>query len=269
VARVVPAVDRAFAILALLRRRGPLSVPQIAAGLRLPRSTVHELVQTLTGLGAIAPAPEGHNRFTLGLLLHELGSAYLSEVDLAREGQRVAGSVAASCGETVHLASLDGVEVVYIAKVDSVHAVRMVSAVGRRLPAHCTAVGKVLLASLPDEELTRRLGGEHGRLPAMTPNSITDLRALRAALWRVRLDGIALDDCESNLDVRCVAAPVYGHQGDVVAAMSISVPISRTAADWPGQLAELVRGGARELSRRLGHEGARAEALAAAQRRGW
>jgi IclR family transcriptional regulator, KDG regulon repressor len=252
--RSTPAVARAFAILDLIKREGPLTVREVAAQLVLPRSTVHELMHTLATLRAIAPADGTSGRFTLGLLLHELGSAYLSEVDVAREGQRVAETVAEACGETVHVAILDGVDVVYLAKVDSIHAVRMVSAVGRRLPAHCTGVGKALLSGLSDEEVARRFGGDGASIPAMTQNSITTVAALRYALAEVRRRGYAIDDCESNRDVRCVAAPVHDHSGTVVAAMSISVPISRTVEDWPGRLGELVRDGARELSRRLGLE---------------
>jgi DNA-binding IclR family transcriptional regulator len=251
--RVTPAVTRAFAILRLIRHRGPLTVREIAGELELPRSSVHELVHTLVELGALALTADGTGRFTLHLLLHELGSAYLAQVDVAREGQRVAEMVAEACGETVHLATLDGVEVVYLAKVDSIHAVRMVSAVGRRVPAHCTGVGKVLLSGLSDDELARRFGGGRTRLPAMTPNSLTGLAELREALSRVRALGHALDDCESNRDVRCVAAPVYDGSGAMVAAMSISVPTIRTGDDWPGGLEHLVRDGAREVSRRLGH----------------
>src|SRR5262249_61106386 len=111
---------------------------------------------------------------------------------------RVGGRVAGGCGETVHLGTLDGVEVVYLAKVDSIHAVRMVSAVGRRLPAHCTGVGKALLSGLPADELARRYGGEDAALPAMTPHSVTTLAALRGPLAAVRRRGHAIDDCESN-----------------------------------------------------------------------
>lgn len=250
--RTTPAVLRAFAILSLIRQGGPLTVREAAAGLGLPRSSVHELMHTLAELGAIGPADAGSGRYTLGLLLHELGSAYLSEVDVAREGHQAVEKVASACGETVHLATLDGVEVVYLAKVDSIHAVRMVSAVGRRLPAHCTGVGKALLSGLDDAELARRFGGDDASLPAMTAHSIPTLAALREALAEVRRRGYATDDCESNRDVRCVAAPVFDHRGAMVAAMSISVPVSRTADDWPGELATLVSEGARELSRRLG-----------------
>src|SRR5215471_6666720 len=198
--RSTPAVLRAFQILSLIRERGPMTVREVAAGLDLPRSSVHELIHTLATLGAISTADGASGRFTLGLLLHELGSAYISEVDLAREGQRAAERVAAACGETVHLATLDGVEVVYLAKVDSVHAVRMVSAIGRRLPAHCTGVGKALLAGLSDDELALRFGGDAASLPAMTPRSIPTVEALRQALVDVRWRGHAIDDCESNRD---------------------------------------------------------------------
>jgi DNA-binding IclR family transcriptional regulator len=245
-------VNRAFAILGLLRSAGPLSVREAAAGLGLPRSSVHELMHTLAALGAIAPAEGTNGRFTLGLLLHELGSAYLSQVDVAREGMQAAEAVAAACGETVHLATLDGVEVVYLAKVDSIHAVRMVSAVGRRLPAHCTGVGKALLSGLPDEEVVRRYGGPDARLPSMTARSIVTVAALVETLAEVRQVGYSIDDCESNRDVRCVAAPVRDHRGGTVAAMSISVPVLRTGPDWPSPLADLVREGAGDLSRRLG-----------------
>src|SRR3984893_9961089 len=175
--RVTPAVTRTFSILRLVRRGGRLTVRSAPRALQLPRSTVHELVHTLVQLGALAPAVNGIGRFTLGLLLHELGSAYLSEGDLAREGQRVAEIVAEACGETVHFAALDGGEVVYVGKVGTIRAGRMVPAVGRRVPAHCAAVGKALLSGLSDDELAARFGGADVSLPAMTPHSISNLAA--------------------------------------------------------------------------------------------
>jgi DNA-binding IclR family transcriptional regulator len=178
-------------------------------------------------------------------------------MDLAREGFLVAQSVSGNCGETVHFAVLDGVEVVYIARVDSIHPVRMVSAVGRRLPAHCTGVGKVLLSSLSADELRRRFGGS-SPLPAMTANSITSFRALEVELAKIRQSGVAIDNCESNSDVCCVAAPVFDHQGKVVAALSISLPITRVDESWPGRLAQLIKEGGRELSRRMGYQSTKA-----------
>jgi IclR family KDG regulon transcriptional repressor len=130
----------------------------------------------------------------------------------------------------------------------------MVSAVGRRLPAHCTAVGKVLLAGLSREALDARYP-PGGSLVVMTPNSISTLSQLRAHLDQVRRDLIAFDDCESNEAVHCVAAPVYDHTGRMAAGISISVPATRWHADRAAALSPLVRSGADDLSRRLGHRG--------------
>ncbi|SOD60371.1 transcriptional regulator, IclR family [Streptomyces zhaozhouensis] len=253
--RRVPAVSRALDILELfLEGDGTLSAPEITRRLQLPRTTVHELVTTLAARSYLVPVVEQPGRYRLGVRTYQLGSRYAEQLDLAAEGQQVARSVAETCGETVHVAVLDGTDVIYIAKVDSTHAVRMVSAAGRRLPAHCTAVGKMLLASLSAEELDARLP-DGGELPAMTANSITDVTALRAALTEIAARGVATESQESNADVTCVAAPVRDRSGRVVAALSVSVPMIRWSEARQRELTELARQGAGRLSERLGHHG--------------
>jgi DNA-binding IclR family transcriptional regulator len=128
-----------------------------------------------------------------------------------------------------------------------------VSAAGRRLPAHCTAVGKMLLASLPPEELDARLPEGAGPLRAMTPNSITSPEELRRLLVEVRERGVASEQRESNPDVSCVAAPVRDRAGRVVAALSISVPMVRWSEERQDELTGLAVKGAGQLSERLGH----------------
>jgi IclR family transcriptional regulator, KDG regulon repressor len=128
----------------------------------------------------------------------------------------------------------------------------MVSAVGRRLPAHCTAVGKMLLSGLTGAELDARYPLERP-LPAMTPNSITTPAGLRHVLAEVRARGLATDYCESNPDVACVAAPVHDHTGTMVAAISISVPTVRWSHQREQELAALATEGAGKLSTQLGH----------------
>ncbi|WP_405613013.1 IclR family transcriptional regulator [Streptomyces sp. NBC_00076] len=251
--RLVPAVTRALDILELfLDGDGTLSAPDIVRRLQLPRTTVHELVTTLAARSYIVQVPGQPGRYRLGVRPYQLGSRYAEQLDLAAEGQQVARSVAETCDETVHVAILEGTDVIYIAKVDSTHAVRMVSAAGRRLPAHCTSVGKMLLASLPDHELSARIP-EGAALVAMTANSITDPDALREALAGIRQRGIAVENQESNPDVSCVAAPVQDRTGRVVAALSISVPMIRWSDERRGELEQLAAKGAAELSERLGH----------------
>ncbi|MEV6104518.1 IclR family transcriptional regulator [Streptomyces sp. NPDC051940] len=253
--RLVPAVTRAMDILELFL--GPddsLSAPEITRRLGLPRTTVHELVTTLAARNYLSGVPGQPGRYRLGVRTYQLGSAFGERLDLAAEGREVARKVAETCDETVHVAILEDADVIYVAKIDSTHAVRMVSAAGRRLPAHCTAVGKMLLASLPEATLDARLPA--GRpLVAMTDQSYTSPDELRRHLAGIREHGVAVEERESNPDVSCVAAPVRDSAGRVVAAMSISVPMIRWSAERRRELAELATKGAQELSARLGYRG--------------
>lgn len=263
--RLVPAVTRALDILELfLDSDDTLTTPEITRKLGLPRTTAHELVTTLAARSYLVPVADQPGRYRLGVRAYQLGSRYAEQLDLASEGDAVARRVADTCDETVHVAILEETDVIYIAKVDSTHAVRMVSGAGRRLPAHCTAVGKMLLASLDTAALDARFPDGH-ELVGMTPNSITSLPELRRDLALIRARGVAVEHCESNSDVACVAAPVRRAAGDVVAAMSISVPTVRWDQDRERQLADLVVKGAAELSERLGYR-ARGNASAAGGR---
>lgn len=250
--RAVPAVVRALDILELfLDDRADASAAEIGETLDLPRTTVHELISTLRTRGYLEPSTVPAGRVELGRRLFELGNAYAERHDLIVEGQRAAERLAARCQETVHLTVRDGTDVVYVVKVDSTHSVRMVSSVGRRLPAHCTAGGKMLLASLAPEVLDE-LYPRSSDLTALTPNSITSPARLREVLEDAARQGIAEDDGESTPEVRCVAAPIRDRHARVIAAASISVPTSRWSRQRRGELASLVRDAARDLSDRLG-----------------
>lgn len=127
--RLVPAVTRALDVLELfLHGDGTLSAPEVTRKLQLPRTTVHELLTTLAARSYLVTIPDQPGRYRLGVRTYQLGSRYAEQLDLAAEGQQVARQVAETCGETVHVAILEGTDVIYIAKVDSTHAVRMVSA---------------------------------------------------------------------------------------------------------------------------------------------
>ncbi|GIE28098.1 transcriptional regulator [Actinoplanes italicus] len=254
-ARVVPAVIRALDILELFLDRPEMSAREVIERLDLPRTTVHELLVTLVERSYLIPVPGQPVRYRLGMPLFQLGAAFAGRLDLVREAQIVARDVAAACDEAVHVAVLDGADVVYLVKVDSTHPVRMVSAVGRRLPAHCTAVGKILLSGLRRAELDAVL--TKGPLAGMTPESITDPERLRAHLEQVRTAGLAVDMGESDSAMRCVAAAVRDHSGAMVAAMSVSAPIIRWTPQVQPVWTELVRDGAAGLSARMGYQAQR------------
>lgn len=248
--KAVKSAARALDILELLGRTDkPMSLTEIAGALGLPKSSTYHLLQTLVRRGYL----ESNSRsgpFLLGLKVVEVAGSYIRRVSFLEQFPTVAGQVVAACQETVQLAVLDGAEVVYLAKQDGTRPVRLVSRVGSRLPAHATALGKVLLAALPDAALNALF--PRCTLVQMTPRTIATLGQLKEELSCVRAQGHALDDEETVEDLQCFAAPVRDFSGKVVAAISVSVPKSRVAEGSVDGYVTLIKDAAHELSQRIG-----------------
>lgn len=235
----------------LARHPDGISLSAIAAELHIPKSSAHGLLATLLNRGYLRPGR--HDRtYRLGVRLFELGSAYLAGADLLADGQEVVRDLARACDETVHLAILTGNEVLYIAKEEGTNTVRMVSAMGKRFPAHGTGVGKMLLAALDPAELDQ-LYPPVEPLAAITSHTITDPQAFRRELAETRRRGYATDLEESTPGLCCIAAPIFNSDGAVVAAISVSVPNVRFTAERQASLRALVLQSAERLSRTLGY----------------
>jgi DNA-binding IclR family transcriptional regulator len=246
-----PALERGLKLLLLLARaREPLSLSELSAAIGVSRSTVYSLLATLQEYGFVEKDPR-YKQYRLGLTTFELGSSYLGKVDLVGAFDEVAKALVQLCQETVKLAVLDGRDVVYLGRQQgSLHSVQLVARVGSRVPAHATAVGKVLLAALSEADLDRLYAGQ--ALPSLAPNTITDLAALKERLSAARRDGVAYDEAESSPGVHCVAAPIYDHSDRVVAAMSVGVPNDRYSEERMASITRLVREHAETLSRTMG-----------------
>jgi IclR family transcriptional regulator, acetate operon repressor len=219
----VQSVDRALLVLeALARAERTVGVVELAELTGLPQGTAHRLLRSLQARGYVRR--DGSRKYGLGTAALTLGDA--AQRSLARSARPFLVELVEVSGETANLAVLEGDEVVYIAQVSSPHTLRMFAEVGRHVPAHSTAVGKVLLADLPRDRavaLLRRAG-----LARRTRGTITDLEALLAELELTRERGWGVDEEEQEVGVRCVAVPV-GRRGQVVAAMSVSGPSERFA----------------------------------------
>ncbi len=189
--------------------------------------------------------------YRLGLKMFELGSVVLATMELHREAVPFIEELARETGEAVHMGVFNGKEVVSIEKADSAHGLTPVITIGKGAPAYCTGVGKVLLAYQPDAVVNQIC--KQG-LPRHTPTTITDAALLRSELAKIRALGYAVDDAELHADVRCVAAPVRDHTGNVVASLSVSGPTSRILKEAVPALADRVRLVAARLSARLGHK---------------
>lgn len=231
---------------------GGLPLNELARRSELPKPSLFRLVRTLEDTGLVERLP-GSGHYRLGLHCLKLGQAYLEQADLRSEAAPILEKLRFEFDETVHLAVLDDeLRVVYLEKLESPHAVGlMMSRVGRTVPAYCTAIGKVLLASLdgdPVADLEAR-----GALRRYTPNTILEPEAIRHELQTVRKQGFALDFEEHELGVRCVGCSVKGPQERVVAAVSIAGPTHRLPKKLlKGRVAEETMAAAREISRRLG-----------------
>lgn len=219
-------VERAFGVLNLLRdSESALSVSDIARGLKLSPPTVHRFLTTLKKCRVVEQDP-GTRRYYLGLELLLYSKAVLDRFDWRSRAHPLLGELSKEVGETVFMGVLDDYDLVYIDQVDSLeHSLRMTPQIGRRQDAHCTAMGKVLLAHLEPARLKEFLATSG--LPKRTKKTITKPQMLRKALEKVSALGYAVDQQEAEVGIYCVAAPIVGIGGEVVAAVSISGPSER------------------------------------------
>jgi DNA-binding IclR family transcriptional regulator len=226
-----------------------ISITELADRVGMYKSTAHRLLNTLMRRGYIEQ-DRRTGRYKLGYTLLDLGMKLLSSIDLRREALPYLRELAVESNEVVHLALLDQGEMVYIEKVESSNTVRMHSRIGKRVPAHATGLGKVILAYLPRSE-TLAVIDRYG-LPQLTERTITDRQAFLRCLDEVRKAGYAVDVEENEPGICCVAAPIWDHTGRVVAACSVSGPSLRMTPERMEELKPLVKETGLRISERLG-----------------
>jgi len=248
----IKVLNKSLSILEILLQQGSaMNMTEISKKLDLYPSTTHRILDTLKHWGYVEQEPD-NQEYQLGLKVLELGMAKLHQMDLVREATPYLKELVKQCNETVHLGVLEEGEVLYLAKEESSQTIRMISYVGKRAPLHCTALGKVLLAYLPEEEIKKIL--DKRELPRFTENTITNKRELEKELSKVREQGFALDREENEKDVSCIAAPIRNYQGEVIAALSISSPIFRIDKKVQNNLKEALIETSRKISKRLGYD---------------
>lgn len=221
---LVPALDRAIALLALLDNAPQQAFPlaEIARRLAIPKSTAYNICNAMLGGQLLRRSQDGYQ---LGRRLVQLGSAYVSSVDIVREFYEVSRPAGADLGAMIQLAVLDeDLNAVYLARQDCSSGLRLGlrAEIGRRVPANCTAAGKALLAALAPETLARRID-ERKSLPGLTRNSITSTAKLQKELAAIRHRGFASEDEEVLQGVCCIArTATTSHREDGVLAISIT-----------------------------------------------
>ncbi|WP_020672013.1 IclR family transcriptional regulator [Amycolatopsis nigrescens] len=223
-------LDRGLTLLSGLAR-GAKTLDQLAEEIGVHKSTVLRLLRTLESHHFVRR--EGTRHYRLGSALFDLANQALEDRDVRRSAGPALAELNARTGHTVHLASYEEGEVVYIDKYEGHHSVRMYSRVGKRAPLHCTAVGKVLVADLSPQR--RAEVAESIDYVVLTGNTITNAADYLAELERVAEQGYAVDNAEHEDFIHCVAAPIRGSGGELLAAVSMSVP--KVLLDFEGLLA--------------------------------
>ncbi|QGH36490.1 helix-turn-helix domain-containing protein [Gracilibacillus salitolerans] len=248
----VQSVERTLSILEILAAYPEgLSIAKLSKDLELAKSTVHRLLSTLSAKGYVQQDEQsGHYR--LGIQCLVLASSLLNQLDIRTVAKEALHTLAKSSGEVVHLCIHDSNEVVYIDKVESDQTLRMYSQIGRRALMHCTGVGKALLLGFTQEQLDHLI--EEKGLPKFTETTITDKANLQKELKAIKERGYVIDEQEHEKGIRCIAAPLYDHDGNVIAAISIAGPADRVTNERvKGDLARAILDQSKHISAKLGY----------------
>jgi IclR family acetate operon transcriptional repressor len=248
----ITALRRGLKLLVLVgEAQKPLAAGEIARLSNLHASTVHRFLVNLESAGFLR-REDSNGRYQLGPACVSLGRAALDRLDVHRISLPHLQELNRLTRETVHLTVRQDLTAVYVEKLESPEPLRIFSQVGAAVPLHCTGVGKVLLAYEKPEELKLLL--PRLSLTRSTPNSLSSLQELEAELSRVRRQGYAMDMEEYENHIRCIAAPLWDHAGQVKAAFSVTGPATRMTRARLRQLIPVVTRVSQDVSRQLGYE---------------
>jgi len=246
----VQSLGRAFAILEeVARHREGIGLAELSKLVGLHNSTTFHLAKTMVSLGYLRQEKDS-KRYRVGRPLFALAASALDEIEMVNVATPLLEELSRQTGESAHYAVRMGDAVVVIARTSGPGAFQLTDRVGVVRPAHCTALGKIILASLRPDQLKRFL--ERVDMKPSTGKSITDKAVLLREIAEIRRTGIAFDDGEFNPEVRCVAVPVMDFTGAVIGALGISGPIWRLSNQALHNSAQIVQVAASRLSREFG-----------------
>ena len=246
----VQSLGRAFAILEeIARHREGVGLADLSKLVGLHNSTTFHLAKTMVSLGYIRREKDS-KRYRVGRPLFALAASALDEIEMVNVATPALEDLSRETGESSHFAVRMGDAVVVIARTSGPGAFHLTDRVGVLRPAHCTALGKVILASLRQDQLERFLA--RVELKPSTAHTITESPALLREIAEIRRSGIAYDDGEFNLEVRCVAVPVKDFTGQIIGALGISGPIWRLSNQVMQSRAKTVQAASNRLSAAFG-----------------
>ncbi|MGD2156851.1 MAG: IclR family transcriptional regulator [Anaerolineales bacterium] len=243
------AVRAGLALASFSDREPEISVSRLAQLMDLPASTAYRLLASLTAAGLVEQ-DSNTKRYRLSWLMFMLGNTVINRIGFGGQTDAAMRALADHCGETVNLGVRSSGSVVYVRKIESTEMLRADTPIGSRVPLHCTALGKLLLAYLNEDEINSELGP--GPFHQWTNKTITNLKDLKHELAIIRSRGYSIDDEEFQNGVRGMACPIQDRRCSVIAGLSIGAPASRFADTRLRELEPILRMQANTISLSLG-----------------
>jgi len=246
----IRSLEKGLKILELLADKQQLTVTEVSRALGLNRSGSHRFLATLKELGWVERGDD--SRYQLSFKVLRLGMKFVSRFEVRNVARPYMQRLSSLANETINLGYWDGKDIIHLDKIDTYEILRIDPGIGTRVPAYCTALGKSILASLPEDDLEKYL--KSVKLKPFTPNTITTKKKLRRELEKVRQRGYAIDNEELALGLRCVGAAIFDFRGFPLYSMSVSAPTARLTAERIELIQKDIRRVCNELSCHLGRQ---------------
>lgn len=243
------AVGRTLAILEALSKAESINLEQLAKSTSLPKATLLRFLSTLVTLGYVSR--DDGDKYHLTLKMFSIGSRSLNHISLVDVARPFTKKLSDELGETVHMGIKEEDQAIYILKDESNYTIRMYSRVGKAIPLYCTAIGKIFLSEMSDEELDEYL--DTHTLKPFTPKSIRSRNALKENLELVKARGWSIDDEEHEENIMCIGAPIKDYTKSAIAAISVSWPLFRFDKENFEKIVEKVTDTAKQISTILGY----------------
>lgn len=246
----VQSIDRAVAILdCFSEEKKELRLSEISERLGLNKSTVHGIISTLKYHGFISQDEETQ-KYKLGIRFVQFGDLVINSMNIRNAAVPVIDAVCEKIEETVHVAMLDGLDVVWIEKRECTKSIKTSTKIGARLPAYTTADGKIIICYQNKDKIKNYLPK---RIPQYTNNTITNKGEFIKKLEEMKKNGYAIDNEEYVEGLKCVAAPIFDHDGKVRFSLSTTGPAFRMNEERIKELIVIIKEAANEISQRIGY----------------
>lgn len=248
---IVQSVDRALSIIEVLSDfENGLGITEISEKVELSKSTVYRLLSTLIYKGYVKQN-QSDSMYSLTLKLFELGNKKVENMNLTTVALPYLEELMKKTNEVVHLVVRDGIEMVYISKVEPKKTIRMYSRIGKRIPMYCTAVGKAMMSQMTEKEIETIW--EKSNIKKLTDKTIININDIKKDLKEIREKGYAIDEQENELGIRCIGTVIRGYNGKLWGAISVSGSILSFTTDKIKDFANYILECSNIISKELGY----------------